>query len=83
MTTTQQAPKGIAVGTRVEVKLPDYKTPGMPWVWWSGVVEEIEVKTTRDEKTLFDVLVRMDVDNRPHRELVGPRGGNARIRKAA
>lgn len=82
MTTTQQAPKGIEVGARVEVKLPDYKTPGMPWVWWSGVVEEIEVKDSRG-KTLFDVLVRMDVDNRPHRELVGPRGGNTQIRKAA
>lgn len=78
--TTTQGPRGITVGSAVEVRLPDF-TPagfaaGMPLTWQPGVVEEIA-----PNGKVFDVLVRM-TDGRPHRELVGPRGGG-RVRKAA
>lgn len=78
MTAKQSA---YQVGTTVEVQMYDFKAPGQPLRWFTGVIEAVEQRDGKGK--LVDVLVRMSDDGRPRREIVGPRGGNNRIRVAS
>lgn len=64
-------------GQSVEVKLPDFKTPGFPLAWHAATVESVGLL----DGGLFDVTLRM-ADGRPHVQRVGKRGGNSRLRAA-
>jgi hypothetical protein len=74
------------VGQAVEIDVIDFATPGMPHVWASAVVESVTVMDA--QKGLWSVLVRRaDVldrngDGLLSAQIVGPRGGNKRIRAA-
>lgn len=73
------------VGQAVEVNVPDFKTPGMPHIWMPATVESVNdfgdglfnIATRR-----ADVLDR-NGDGLVQSQIVGPRGGNKRIRPAA
>jgi hypothetical protein len=84
MTTTKPRTCKFQLGQSVEVQTPDFAAPGMPLVWRSARVVQVEANGQ-----LFDVAVRFDGifdkngDGLIHRELVGPRGGNSKIRAAA
>lgn len=77
---TMRAAKFTA-GQAVEVEVTDFSTPGYPRIWAPGVVESV---TVQDEKRgLWNVHVkRTDTENAWAPQVVGPRGGNKRIRAA-
>lgn len=81
-----KAPGGYEVGQRVEVLTTNFDKPGFPEEWMAGEVAEIN---PRGDGGHVDIGVRLsgkkDKNGEPlwHREVVGPRGGNKRIRGAA
>lgn len=66
-------------GQAVEVLRTDFTTPGMPNVWFPGVVAEVAVIS---DGRVFDALVHL-ADGKLTRETFGKRGGGQRIRAAA
>jgi hypothetical protein len=79
-------PCRYTAGQSVEVDAIDFRTPGMPHFWAPGVVEWVEPMTgpTAEAKGLWNVHVkRTDQENCWSPQIVGPRGGNNRIRPAA
>ena len=76
---TQTAAPKYTVGQAVEVEATDFAKPGMPRFWAPGVVESVTVMDER--KGLWNVHVkRTDQENCWSPQIVGPRGGNKRIR---
>lgn len=73
--TTATAPKYTA-GQRVEVFVTDFEVPGFPEVWKSGTVDRVEVMGSGRH---WNVFVMRD-DGKWSPQIVGPRGGNKRIR---
>lgn len=75
----------FATGQDVEIQVVDFATRGMPMVWVAARVESV---TPRDAR-LWDVVVRRadavdrNGDGLVSAHIVGPRGGNNRIRPAA
>lgn len=65
------------IGQAVETSEIDFKAAGMPRAWVSGVVES--VKVLNETRRLFDVKVRTSAGH-ISAQVVGPRGGNQRIR---
>ena len=85
-TTSDTAPGGYRVGGQAEVFIYDFAEAELnggslmsaPQVWVAGTVESIRV----NDRGLHTITVRTP-DGRPHVEIVGPRGGNNRIRAIA
>jgi hypothetical protein len=73
---SKQSANGYTEGDRVERKTYDFAKPGHPETWQRGTVEKV---TKRDDR-LAEVTIRHD-DGSAAVELVGPRSGNARVRK--
>jgi hypothetical protein len=68
-------------GQHVEVDAIDFKSPGQPHFWAPGVVESVTVQD--EQRGLWSVHVkRTDQVNCWSPQIVGPRGGNKRIRSA-
>ncbi|MEK6443685.1 hypothetical protein [Pseudonocardia sp. T1-2H] len=63
----------------VEVLHADFETPDFPDTWFAGVVEKIEVAD--EARGLWTVTVRRG-ERAWSLQIVGPRGGNKRIRPA-
>lgn len=76
-TTTARRTCRYTEGQAVEVQVHDFAAPGMPLVWVRATVTEVTEYNAR----LWDVAM-VTVEDQPKRELVGPRGGNPRLREA-
>lgn len=69
------------VGQAVEVHRHDFAQRGHPITWQQGVVDRLE-PIGSDAKGLVQVFVEMP-DGSWSPQIVGPRGGNKRIRPAS
>jgi hypothetical protein len=78
MTKPSTAGSKFQVGQAVEVLAFDFATPGFPETWQAGVVDRMEAIGDKGHVQVFVALTAGGWG----KPVVGPRGGNTKIRAA-